>query len=109
MAEAKRYEMTNKANPFLRGDDLQFKLRYERPEGDSKRIVAARNAPIITCPKNGVIQTTNETAQRMIENYHAPTNTKRNGVARPPGAMFEDVTATTAPEDVDVDLDTILI
>jgi hypothetical protein len=72
-------------------------------EGTTRRIVSLRNAPVLTVPVGGVVQTENEIAQAMIENFKVPQNTRRNGQAHPPGYMFDDVTGTGAPVDVDLD------
>lgn len=109
----KRYKLqTALAAPMARGANFQFKLAYGLAQADgSTRIVNTRspNCPIITIGKTGtVVQTTNEIAQRMLENFIVPQKTKR-GVGnappkrRPAGNLFVDVTSTVPTADVDLD------
>jgi hypothetical protein len=100
----KQYRLTGKAAPFVRGGSFQFKVRFERTDpGGTRRIVALKRAPVITMPVGGVVQTENEIAQAMLENFRAPTKSRRNGQAHPSGLLFDDVTGTGAPVDVDLD------
>jgi hypothetical protein len=107
----KRYRIDSRlAAPFARGADFSFKLGYAAALPGGGRVVRSqKNAPTITI-KNAppqIVGTNNDWAQGCLEHFHAPQNTVRNGLRRQAGPLFIDVTATTTPGDVDVDLDPI--
>jgi len=100
----KRYQLTKDAKPFERDGKFQFRVRFhQETEGGGLRVRALKACPLITAPSGGVVSTTNLTAQRMIEAFHAPNNTHRNGERRVRKPLFKDVTAANATVDVDLD------
>ena len=104
----KIYQLQASAAPYIVNGRFKFKVAYDKLTLDGgKRVVSAREAPIIDIPENGVISTSNTTAQRMIENYKAGATPLINGSTRSTGFFFQDVTSSNPP--VDLDLDTILI
>ena len=102
MAE-KRYRLTGKAAPFTRSGQFSFKVRFEQDTPEGKVLVNKNKCPVITIGAGDVVQTTNVTAQKMIENFIVPQNTLRNGQRRPEGNLFLDVTQSGPPTDLDLD------
>lgn len=90
------------AAPYMRGGTFSFKVAFDRV-ADSIRRVSKDRCPIITIQPNDVLQTENETIQRVIERFHSPQKTERNGSKRPEGFFFEDVTDTETEYDIDLD------
>lgn len=101
----KKYRVTPKAAPFLRGGDFSFRVRFSQPQsGGGIKILSKDKCPILTVKQQGVVQTSNEVAQRMIENFKVPTITRRNNVGFEDGAIFEEY---SGPLDADLNLDPI--
>lgn len=105
MAEQRKYRLTAKANPFLQNDDFRFRIPYDKGYGTPPFHLVAKG-PVVTIPKLGVVTTTNLIAQGALVTMIVPTKIKRGGQWPEPGLMFEDITGSPIP--VDVDLDTIL-
>ena len=108
----KRYEMTPVTQAFMRRNagrakqgvnPFTFRLRFERVVGDSRHLLAPSRCPLIDLFPGEIVQTSNPTAQRMLEAYEAPTSAVRRGVPNPKGNMFEDVTDLTDEFAVDLD------
>ncbi len=97
------------------GPNFTFRVGYSKPEGSGVRKVHYSNAPILAVPKgNGIVQTSDEIAQKNIAAMIMPQNTQRGQGANPPtkrpsGSLFVDVTDTTTAADLDLDLDQILV
>ncbi len=106
---AKRYKLQPHAAPFARplaggGPAFRFRVRFGQPlSGGRTRVCRLSKCPIIMMRLNQVIETSNEVAQFFLENFTAPNKTKRNGVARQSGLLFEDVTATEPTYNVALD------
>lgn len=105
MTAAKRYLLTEKAVPFVRGGEFSFRIRFDQPTETGRVILRRDKCPIITINEGNVVQTTNVTAQKMLERFIVPQNTIRNGQKHEEGNIFEDVTGSQ--EDFDLDLDPI--
>lgn len=103
--DVKLYQLNETlATPFMRGGEFSFRVAFDRDEGGGKFKQFNKNrCPVITVLPTDVLQTENETAQRMIEHFTVPTNTKRNGNSRPAGNLFIDVTETETEYDIDLD------
>jgi len=91
------------AAPFMRDGKFQFRVAFDRIQDDTLKFFERTKCPIIQISPEEVLQTENETAQRMLENFIVPTNTVRNGATREAGHLFVDVTATETEYDVDLD------
>lgn len=102
-----RFQLTVEGRQFAVASEVKFRVGFTGTSGGSTRYYSQRSCPIITIGQTDIIQTTDDWAIGNLTNMIVPTRTKRGGVARDPGMMFEDVTGTTTPGDVDVDLDTI--
>jgi hypothetical protein len=108
----KRYKLKPHAAPFARPEPggapmLKFRIRFGIPiSGGRTRVAVKEKCPLVGLRLNEIIQTGNEVAQFFIEHFTAPNNTKRGGVAREGGLLFEDVTATEP--DFDLNLDPLL-
>ena len=105
MAEQKKYRLTPKANPFVQNDDFKFRVAYDKGYGE-KPFHLVTKGPVVTVPKLGVVTTTNHIAQGALVKMPVPVKIKRNGKWPEPGLLWEDITGSPIP--VDVDLDTIL-
>lgn len=105
MAEQRKYRLTPKANWFLQNDQFKFRVAYDKNYGE-KPFHLVTKGPVVTIPKLGVVTTTNEIAQGALVKMVVPTKIKVGGQGPEPGLMFEDITGSPIP--VDVDLDTIL-
>lgn len=102
--EVKLYQLnTALAAPFMRDGVFAFRLAFDTYGGPKPKKRDKKVCPIITLEADQIVQTENETAQLMIENFSVPTGTVRNGVTRPGGSLFTDVTATENTYDVDLD------
>ncbi len=98
---------------FSRGPgkvDFSFRLGYAAATpGGGTVYRSQKHCPLISI-KNAppqIVGTENEWAQGCIEHFDAPQTTLRNGQRHPAGPLFIDVTDTTVPGDVDLDLDPI--
>jgi hypothetical protein len=92
------------AEPFMRDGQFSFRVAFDKTNLTGPLVVYGKNkCPVISMAPDDVLQCENETAQRMIENFIAPNNTLRNGVARTGGKMFADVTGTENQYDIDLD------
>jgi hypothetical protein len=93
------------AAPFLRAGQFSFRVAFDRLLADNKiKIMQRSQCPVITINPDSILQTENETAQRMIEKFIVPTKTVRNGETRAAGNLFVDVTATENEYDIDLDV-----
>ena len=102
----KKYRVSPKAAPFVRGGEFKFTVGYDKNYGTPPLHIKVKDLPVVTVPQLGVLVTTNEFTQRALETMIVPQKTERNGQKWPAGNLFEDVTGQPFP--VDVDLDTIL-
>lgn len=92
------------AAPFMRNDVFTFRIAFDATDANGKfRRFHVGRCPFIGIKVGEVIQTENETAQRMIENFIVPTNTSRNGEKRKGGHFFKDVTQSANDYDLDLD------
>lgn len=91
------------AAPFVSDGLFRFRVAFDKTEDGIHKFCSKSRCPLISIPVDAVIQTENETAQRMIEHFAVPTRTERNGKKRKEGLLFQDVTATTDEYDVDLD------
>lgn len=102
----KKYRVSPKCAPFIRSGEFKFTVPYDKNYGTPPLHVVTRGLPVITVPNLGAVVTTNEWTQKALELMIVPQNTMRNGEKHPAGNLFEDITGTGVP--VDLDLDTIL-
>ena len=102
----KKYRVSPKAAPFIRGGNFKFTVGYDKNYGTPPLHLKVKDLPVVTVPQLGVVATTNEFTQLALEKMIVPQKTTRNGQKWPAGFLFEDVTAQPFP--IDVDLDTIL-
>lgn len=102
----KKYRVSTKAAPFIKGGEFKFKVGYDKNYGTPPQHIKVKDLPVITVPQLGVLVTTNEFTQRALETMIVPQKTTRGGQKHPAGFLFEDVTGQPFP--IDVDLDTIL-
>ena len=102
--EVKLYQLnTALAAPFMRGGIFSFRIAFDTYGGAKPKKRDRKLCPIIELTSDQIIQTENETAQTILENFAVPTGTVRNGATRPGGLLFTDVTATETTYDVDLD------
>jgi len=102
----KKYRVSTKAAPFVRGGEFKFTVGYDKNYGVGPFDLIVRDLPIVTVPQRGVVTTTNAFTQGALETMIVPQRTERNGQKWPSGLLFEDITG--GPQPVDVDLDSIL-
>jgi hypothetical protein len=102
--EVKLYQLNKTlAEPFMRNGQFSFRLSFDAElKGRFHRFNKGR-CPVITVLPTDVLQTENETAQRMIELFSVPQKTSRDGVVNPAGRLFNDVTSTENKYDIDLD------
>lgn len=105
MAEQRKYRLTPKANWFIKNDQFRFRVAYDKNYGEKPFHLVAKG-PVVTIPKLGVVTTTNAITQGALVKMIAPQKVKSQGQLPPAGLLFEDITGSPIP--VDVDLDTIL-
>jgi hypothetical protein len=91
------------AEPFLRDGQFSFRIAFDKYIDGLPKMMHRSRCPIISMDPNAILQTENETAQRMLENFSVPTKTVRNGETRPAGKVFIDVTSTETSYDIDLD------
>jgi len=102
--DVKLYQLnTELAAPFMRNGAFIFRVAFDSYVGGVPKRRDKSVCPLIQLTADQVVQTENETAQAMIENFIVPTGTIRNGETRPGGSLFTDVTATETTYDVDLD------
>lgn len=68
-------------------------------------ICGERSCPVLALREGGVVSTANDTTQAVLDGMFPPQNTIRNGKRHPRGKLWIDVTDSTGPEDVDLDID----
>lgn len=91
------------AEPFLRDGKFSFRIAFDKYVSGVPKVMHRSRCPVIEMLPTDVLQTENETAQRMLENFTVPTKTVRNGETRPGGHLFIDVTETETEYDKDLD------
>jgi len=91
------------AAPFIRDGKFSFRIAFDKIVNGKPKMMHRSRCPVIAISEDEVVQTENETAQRMLENFIVPTKTVRNGATRQGGHLFEDVTATATEYDIDLD------
>lgn len=91
------------AEPFIRDGQFSFRIAFDKYVGGLPKAMHRSRCPVISMLPTDVLQTENETAQRMLENFIVPTKTVRNGETRPGGHLFIDVTETETEYDKDLD------
>jgi hypothetical protein len=103
--DVKLYQLdAEKAAPFMRDGQFSFRLAFDGQDKNKRwRRFHKSRCPLISVTADEVLQTENETAQRMIEQFSVPQKTERNGEKRPAGKFFKDVTATETEYHVDLD------
>jgi hypothetical protein len=103
--EVKLYQLNAElAEPYMRDGKFSFRVAFDDTDKDGRftRYNLVR-CPLISIAKSDVLQTENETAQRMLERFCAPQNTLRNDKKRKAGNLFNDVTASVKEYNVDLD------
>lgn len=104
----KRYKLSTAvlSTTLMQAGNFRCRVGYEKiVEGTTVR-VGQRNMPVLTVAIADVLGTVNEYGQACLEQFGIPQKTRRGGQPFTSGMVFDDVTATTAPEDVTIDLDT---
>ena len=91
------------AEPFLRDGKFSFRIAFDMYVSGMPKAMHRSRCPVIEMLPTDVLQTENETAQRMLENFIVPTSTVRNGATRESGHLFVDVTETETEYDIDLD------
>lgn len=107
----KFYKLTNKAKPFIdESGKLNFRLRFSRFINNTKIIVGKERCPILKVAIGEVIGTSNEFAQRAIENYIVPQNFMISfGKPFTKGNMFEQLEVCENFTDIDLIFDQVNI
>jgi hypothetical protein len=105
IVEVKLYQLdATVAAPFMRSDKFSFRVAFDGTDKDGRFLRYHRSkCPLITVTADEVLQTENETAQRMLEQFCVPQRTLRDGRKRPSGTFFKDVTETAKQYDTDLD------
>lgn len=100
----KYYQLTDKTDAFEQDGNFRCRVGFEQTADGVKRIFNQRKCPTLVIPHpSGVVSTSNEMAQQFLERFVTPSRTKRDGVPRPSGPAFTDVTDSPPPVDVDLD------
>jgi hypothetical protein len=102
--DVKLYQLnTALAEPFMRNGVFIFRVAFDSYMNGNPKRRDKSLCPLISLAADQIVQTENETAQRMLENFTVPTKTVRNGETRTGGHLFTDVTATETTYDIDLD------
>src|SRR3989304_4650123 len=103
MSHAKRYRLTQETidSWYTQNGKFSFKVGYDKDGG--KKIYGPGLCKTITVQDTDVIQTTNDTAQKYLQNFRIPQGVSRDGVRPPSGPVWLDVTATQPTAKVDID------
>ena len=92
------------AAPFMRDGKFSFRVAFDDTDKDGRfRRYRPSHCPLISVTAADVLQTENETAQRMLEHFLVPQKTEREGKKHKAGKIFKDVTVTANQYDVDLD------
>jgi hypothetical protein len=109
--EVKLYQLDGElAVPYMRDGTFSFRVAFDGvgKKGEWRRFHRSK-CPLISVTETDILQTENETAQRMLEQFSVPQKTFRStakgeaGKARPAGKFFIDVTKTETQYNIDLD------
>jgi len=110
MAEQARFQLTTAGKQFAQAGYFRFRVAFTGSTGGVTRYYQQRDCPVIQMGHpglNDVLGTTNVWAISNMRLMKVPDQTRRGGSKKDSGLVFEDVTSTTTPGDVDQDLDVI--
>lgn len=102
-----RFQLTTEGLQLMADGHVHVRVGFTCGSEDQTCYYSQKQCPRIDVQETDVLGTTDEWAANNLALMQVPTRTRRAGVLRNPGAVFEDVTGSTVPGDVTVDLDPI--
>lgn len=110
MADQARFQLTTQGKQFAQAGYFRFRVAFTGNSGGVTRYYRQQDCPVIQLGHpglNDILGTTDAWATSNMQLMKVPDQTRRGGSKKNSGLVFEDVTSTTDPGDVDQDLDVI--